>query len=358
MDVVKKIKPIHLSIVLSFILIGWFLLTNPKTAEDTSLNERPVRDRVVTLNSIEIQDYPVEQRTLYYTRYVRTEPSVQQLISSEVSGRIKELLVNNGDFVQKDDVVAIIDSSVMKAEEASLQASVNEKRSLHQAQVRLRSQGHINERAVEQSLFELKKAEADLKRVQDTINKHTLLSLADGYVSHLDYKVNDLINSFQPIMHINDLSGFKVYTYIPESYLPLLYIGKKATIETNQQLKEMNLHSINRVSDDQRPLFKTEWISDSSVEFTGVSSTLRIPLKEITSIKISPYILTIEDNALGIKHITDVENNGKKVNFIPIDIADTFPDNDVLVELPHYEQSSINIITLGSDRVRSGMIIY
>jgi HlyD family secretion protein len=198
------------------------------------------------------------------TRYVN--------ISSNVSGRIVELRVKEGERVKAGQVLARIDSTRFQAGERQASAALEAARSdlkrmeadleasrlAHERSQRMREQQLVSEQAFEQSQAELRMKQAAVesqrRRIaqqaaildtdRDDLAKTVVESPMDGVVTSLQKEEGEVVigaQSFQPtvIMTVADLSTMEVEVLVDETDIRNLTLGQEAVVRVDalQDLK-------------------------------------------------------------------------------------------------------------------------
>lgn len=201
----------------------------------------------------------------------KIQPEVEVVISSEVPGEIIELPVNDGDFVDKGELLVRVNPDTLEAQvkqqEASLastqagaaqrraemlQAELDLKRikdlfqkefatqdELEQAQTRL----EVARAAHEAALFQIKRQEMQLKEANDQLAKASIYSPITGTVVSLSSEIGDrVVGTGQfagtEIMRVADLTNMEVQVDVSEADIVNVSIGDTATVEVDALPKE------------------------------------------------------------------------------------------------------------------------
>src|SRR5438876_3176304 len=187
-------------------------------------------------------------------------------ISANVSGRIEQLLVKEGETVKKGQVLARIDSTRIaagerqsaaalegaKADLARAEADVEVSRLAFERQKRMHAEKLISDQAFDQSEAELKMkaaaVEAQKRRInqqeallasnRDDLEKTTIVSTMDGVVTNLQKEEGETVigaQSFSPtvIMTVADLSVMEVEVMVDETDIRNIRIGQPAEVRVD-----------------------------------------------------------------------------------------------------------------------------
>ena len=194
------------------------------------------------------------------------KPTKYVNVSSNVSGRIVDLRVKEGDRVKQGQVLARIDSTRFEAGERQASAAVEAARSdlkrmeadleatrlAHERNARMRDQQLVSEQAFEQSQAELKMKQAAvesqrrriaqsaavLESDRDDLAKTVVAAPMDGVVTSLQKEQGEVVigaQSFQPtvIMTVADLSTMEVEVLVDETDIRNLSVGQDAQVRVD-----------------------------------------------------------------------------------------------------------------------------
>jgi HlyD family secretion protein len=187
-------------------------------------------------------------------------------VSANVSGRITDLLVAEGDTVRRGQVLARIDSTRFAAGERQSAAAVEAARAdVNRAVADLeasrlafeRSRTMHGERLISDQAFEQARAEYQMKQAaldalrrrvaqqsaalesnRDDLEKTTVVAPMDGVVTQLQKEEGEVVigaQSFQPtvIMTVGDLSAFEVEVLVDETDIRYVALGQPAEIRVD-----------------------------------------------------------------------------------------------------------------------------
>ena len=187
-------------------------------------------------------------------------------VSANVSGRITQLLVKEGDAVRRGQVLGRIDSTRFAAGErqsaAAVQAAgadadraeadLEASRLAYERSRTMHAEKLISDQAFEQAQAELKMKQASLNALRrrvaqqaaglesnrDDLEKTTVVAPMDGVVTNLQKEEGEVVigaQSFQPtvIMTVGDLSSFEVEVLVDETDIRYIAIGQPAEIRVD-----------------------------------------------------------------------------------------------------------------------------
>ncbi|MCB0522204.1 MAG: efflux RND transporter periplasmic adaptor subunit [Lewinellaceae bacterium] len=224
-------------------------------------------------------------------------PKTEVKISSDVSGEIVELYVQEGDSVRAGQVLARVDPEAYnsqveraqagvnsskasvanalsqieaaKAQKAQTEAQLTNARDIHKRNEKLFKEGVLSQQDFESSLtnvrslesnlksaeanirsaeqsaraseFQVRSAEATLKEISTSLKRTTIYATMSGIVSKLNVEkgervVGTSMMAGTEILRIADLGEMEVQVEVTENDLPRIALGQKADIEIDAYL--------------------------------------------------------------------------------------------------------------------------
>jgi HlyD family secretion protein len=175
-----------------------------------------------------------------------TIESTQIDINSEVAGRILKLLKDEGDRLNKDDVIAVIDSSsqelVVKQQEANYEnAKINYDYwvDMFNRIKPIYNSGNVSEQNYLNTKLSLNTAKQQLDQIQASLDiqrlnlsKYSIKCPIDGVYLSRNVEVGDLVNIGSNIATVSDLDNLWVKFYIPQKYISFISLKQKVAMET------------------------------------------------------------------------------------------------------------------------------
>ncbi len=178
----------------------------------------------------------------------RLEAFSRAPIFARVSGYLKEWKVDIGMPVKAGQLLAEIDApdldqqllqvraDLLNMQSTARLSEATLKRRQTLADARITSQQDLDERMADLASKQaaVKSGQANVDRLEALASYKMVTAPFDGFVTARDTDVGALINSGSttgpPLFVISDTSKLRVYVNIPQSYVPLIKIGAKATI--------------------------------------------------------------------------------------------------------------------------------
>lgn len=170
------------------------------------------------------------------TTYPATIKGVQDIeIRPKIAGHIMKVLVDEGDFVKAGQALFMIDAvqyeaavkqaqaqvNVIKANIATQQLTVNNKKQLLEANIVSRYDYDIAVNSLESLKAQLAQAEASLVSARNNLSYCTVTSPANGVVGSIPFRVGSLVSSAQaePLTTVSNISNVYVYFSMTEKQL-------------------------------------------------------------------------------------------------------------------------------------------
>ncbi len=303
-------------------------------------------------DSIDIQNgSPQKAKTLVttqkaqvkdFTRFVEIQANVEtdDLVnaSSEVSGRITELPVEEGQYVKKGALIAKLDLESLNKQIAELEKSKELADEVYERQKRLWDQKIGSEIQYLQAKNEKERIEKSLETIKFQLTKSEVYAPISGVVDAKVLKRGEIAAPGAPIVQILNTNRVKVVADVPESYLKSIRKGEYVTIKfpaLNTE-KRARVSMIGRTIDKYNRTFKAE------VEVANPNNLLKPNLLATMLIKefTEPNAVTIPLN------LVQQEIGGKDYVFIKGESEDGFYAKKVYVKTGKSYDNEI-IITEG-----------
>jgi len=225
-----------------------------------SLKNRAGDDQIVEVE-------PVARRTVVQTVNAtgKIQPVTQVNISADVSAKIIHLSVEEGDWVEKGQLLVELDrenhvasvesaeaslrvakSNVNLARENMLKAEKDHERTLQLFEKKLESQAtldtayagaQVEKARLEAARDQVAQVQATLKQAKDTLSKTSIYAPLSGTVSRLNKEVGEIAlgSQFQEdiIMELSNLAGMEALVDVDENDIVLVTLSDSSEIEVD-----------------------------------------------------------------------------------------------------------------------------
>ena len=152
-------------------------------------------------------------------------------LAARTEGVLTEVLVEEGDAIRADQVLAHIDVREQIAQLARAQAHLNEKQANFTRFQQLRERSYVDLASFEQARAELEVAESDVKLWQTRVDFGTVTAGFDGTVVGRYVEPGAAVSRHGPLFSIADLSSLVVRLGVSELDVGGLQVGDAVSVQ-------------------------------------------------------------------------------------------------------------------------------
>ena len=310
---------------------------------------------IKTEKSVEIEAEKVLRRNIIETVSAsgKIQPEVEVKISPDVSGEIVELLIKEGDIVQKGELLLKIKPDIYKSVLERSMASVNTaKANLSKSKAQLaeneanfnRNKRLYNQQAISLSEFQqieasykvaklnvegseyaVSSAEASLNEAEENLDKTSIYAPVEGSISMLNIELGERVvgtgqMSGTEMMRLADLNAMEVAVEVNENDIIRVHLGDTSIIEVDAFLGEQftgivseiaNSANVSGISADQVTNFEVKIrILDNAKFRPGMTATVEIQTRLVTN------TISVPIQAVTTRKDTLENSNNKKVECV------------------------------------------
>ncbi len=279
-----------------------------------------------------------------------TAPARTVELKAETNGRVIETGVERGERVAKGGVIALLDKRDREAELSRATATVRQREVEYEARQQLKSDSYVSEAQLKEAAALLESARADLRRAELDIDNRSVRAPFAGALQERHVEVGDFVSPGDPIATFVDERSIIVRASVSEFDAAYVEQGQAAdaTLATGETVSG-HVRYVAPVADASTRTFAVELVVDNEdgALRAGTTAVLSIPGERILAHKISPSLLTLDDEGhVGVKII----NDDGSVEFHEADIALSSSDGVWVAGLP----AAATIITVGQGFVSVG----
>ena len=283
----------------------------------------------------------------------RTAPARIVELNAETDGRVIGVGVERGDRFDVGDVIVKLDQRDRRARLAQAEATVKQRELEFDARAKLKGNSYVSEAQLQEAKALLATAKAELTRARLDIDYMVIRAPFAGALQDRQVEVGDFVKLGDPVAVIVDDRTLIIKASIAEYEAHFVKKGGpgSAKLATGQTVNG-TIRYIAPVANQATRTFDVELEIDNAdgALRAGMTAELVIPAETIYAQKVSPSLLTLDDNGdLGIK----VVNESGMVEFHAADIAMSSSDGVWIAGLPH----SATIITVGQGFVNEGVMV-
>lgn len=181
--------------------------------------------RTVEVAKAQIMHLP---RSVTAVGSLRSEDAV--MLRPEVAGRIADIHFQEGQPVQKGQVVVRLDDSVPRAQLQQAQASLNLAASQHRRSSELSRQGFISQQARDEAASQLQLQQAAVALAKAQLEKTAIIAPFDGLIGLRNVSVGEYVGPGTDLVPLESIDPLQVDFRIPEQYLGQVQPGLKLVL--------------------------------------------------------------------------------------------------------------------------------
>jgi len=172
---------------------------------------------------------PIEA-TLKSSWYLETEGAVKVL--ARTSNRLKELLVEEGSQVTKDQILARLEDHEQRTTLAKAENQLEKSRAEFHRVESLYGQKLVSEQAYTDARFELRQLELNVEDARRQVEYTEVRSPIEGTISKRLINLGELIGNNQQLFDLVTFDSIVAFVSIPAKYIPQLRPEQPARITT------------------------------------------------------------------------------------------------------------------------------
>ena len=264
-------------------------------------------------------------------------PIEQSELAFEIPGKIKNIYVDVGDYVNKGDILAKLDDRESNAQLNQARAKYDLSKQVLDRFEDLRAQGHISIQDLDKARSDFIIAESQYEFFKVKLEQTNIISPFNGVIQNRFLDTGTVINSGIPILEIIDSNYVEAHISVPVIYLSEMQLGQEYDFEFNGKIIKATFSKLAPMSpggsDSRLAIFKfSDFFSPGSIanlqiKITQKSKGTWVPLKSLSQSEQGLWsVYTIEDNVV-VKDLVEIiyfENNYAYV-------SGTLKDNDLIV---------------------------
>jgi membrane fusion protein, multidrug efflux system len=223
-----------MSAAVALLLAGMTAGCGRSPFERTQAREQSRPDPAIPVEVAPVWRGPIEA-VVESRAHLEAEAEVK--VFARTSNRVTELLVEEGDQVQKDQLLVRLEDDVQQTQLGKAEARVERARQEFARQQSLYEQSLISEQAYRDAQFELRQLELALEDALRELAYTEVRAPIAGTVSRRLVRYGDLVNVNQHLFDIVDFESIVARVHVPERNLAELALGQPARV-TAQMLGE------------------------------------------------------------------------------------------------------------------------
>lgn len=329
---------------------------NSKIAElDAALAKMDVTNRFVLVNTKTVQD-TVFKHFVELPGDVETDQNI--IIYPEYSGVLTEVLVNEGEEVQKGQILARIDAGGLASQLAQLQAQATLAKTTFERQERLWEQQIGSEIQYLEAQTNYEALQSSVEQLKSQLAKTVVRAPFSGTIDEIFTDQGEVVAPGQSrLFRLINLSNMYITTAVPESYLGDIEVGTEVMVEiasTGLEF-ESRVRQVGNFINPNNRTFEIKVAVPAGVEQVKPNQIATVKINDYTSPNavIIPESV-IQQNAAGENIAFVVEQNSDSTGVAKRRVIATGVTYDERVEVLEGIEPGEIIILDGARNVRDG----
>ena len=268
-------------------------------------------------------------------------------VIAKVDGEVRNILVEEGDTVRKNQVLARLDGDRLRLELNESRARLRKLQRDFERNQELQQKGLVSEGDFEKIQYDLEALQASFNLASLELDYTRIRAPIDGVVSERFIKIGNTINIGDPVFRVTSLDPLVAYLHVPEREYRRITMGQPATIRIDALNAEPIQASVTRVSPvvdpatgtfkvtieihDQSRRIKPGMFGRIAIIYDTHRNALQIPRSAIIETAGTSSVL-VEENGVAVRKRvqTGYGSNGM------IEITDGLVDSDNVITVGHF----------------------
>ena len=334
-------------------LLSGDMLTQQADADDMAVEFAPELQLDVTVNvrgeRSESLAKPVILQVLG-----QTEANRRVAVKSELTGRVTDILVDRGAYVEAGALLCRIAADSRGADLREAQASLKSAEIEYQGGLDLSQRGLQSKAALAKLAARKEQTIARVDAAGALLAKTELTAPFAGFIEERPVEVGDLMTPGASCAVVIELEPLLVVGQVAESEVANVFEGQSVAVSVGSANSELmgTITFVARTPDPQTRSFKIEARIDQPgrAARAGLSATLAVPVRETFAHLVSPASLSLDAaGQLGLK----IVSASSRAVFKAVEIVDEGPEGVWVAGLPQ----RATVITVGHEDVSDGQVV-
>lgn len=277
------------------------------------------------------------------------------VVGAESMGNITKIYVREGNMVKKGQIIASIDSEVMRNQIAELKTRLELADDLYEKQKRLWEKKIGSELQYLQAKNNKESLEKSISSLQAQASKSNITAPFTGYLDEVFVREGQTINMGQPAVRIVDLATIRLMADVSEKYIGQFSVDDSVDVffpSANKKFRvkidnigqvvsiDNRTFSIEAEIKNKEGLIKPNVLADVTIPVYSNPNALTLPTSLIQQGKTSDYVFVVAEGETGLE--------AKKQN---VKVGKSFKGVTEIIDGITKEQK---VILLGSRQVADG----
>lgn len=210
-------------------------------------------------------------------------------ISPEVSGIVKEIHFDSGQFVKKGDVLVLFDTSVEQAQLRDNQAQAKLAQLNYERNKKLIVKSAVSQAELDRLAALADEAIAGVEQIQAKIQQKTIIAPFSGKIGIRSIDLGQYVSAGTTMVTLQSMDPLYVQFNLPEQYLNNLYLQQPVKVSVNMGEGKSIMGSINAINSkvDQATrniLVQATIPNKDSQLYPGMYALVEIMLRQINNV--------------------------------------------------------------------------
>lgn len=219
-----------LGIIIAALLLAagaYKIFTNQKkTDEETKIIAGGNAEVPVNITTVEMEDIKSQ-----YSANGTLAPYQQVQLSSEISGKVTQVLVKEGDYVEKGQSLATIKKDALEVSYSNAQSAYQNAIEDNQRFENAYKSGGVTKQQLDQSRLQLQNAKNNLRQAELQVGDANVKTLISGYVNQKSTEAGAVVAPGTPLFDIVNVSQLKLKVNVGESQVTRINTGDTVTVK-------------------------------------------------------------------------------------------------------------------------------
>jgi len=183
-----------------------------------------------------------------YTGTAPIEAFAEADVIAKVDGEVRELRVEEGDMVKKDQVLAVLDGDRLRLELSETQARLQKMRRDFERNKELQSKDLISEGDFEKIQYEMEALEASYNLARLELDYTQIRAPIDGVISERYLKLGNTIKAGDAVFRVTGFDPLVAYMFVPEREFREIAAGQPVRISIDALPGPPVIATVTRIS--------------------------------------------------------------------------------------------------------------
>lgn len=159
------------------------------------------------------------------------KPLQQVQLSSEMAGKVMQVLVKEGDFVEKGQSLATIKKDILEVGYSNAQAAYQNAVQDNQRFENAYQTGGVTKQQLDQSRLQLENAKNNLRQAELQVGDANVITLISGYVNQKNIDPGAVVAPGTPLFDIVNVSQLKLKVNVDEKQVIRIHTGDSVQVK-------------------------------------------------------------------------------------------------------------------------------